>query len=58
METRWFAQQQTPWERGLGDVVHQNLAAPLHSHFGCFKVDLDAAAFQPATGHVRVRFLY
>ena len=44
METRWFAQGVTPWERSLGEVVHQNLIAPLHSHFGCFKVDLDAAS--------------
>ena len=38
METRWFSQAGTPWERSLGEVVHQNLVAPLHSHFGCFKV--------------------
>ena len=41
METRWFSQEQTPWERSLGEVVRRNLVAPLHSHFGCFKVDLD-----------------
>ena len=40
METRWFSQQQTPWERSLGEIVHANLAAPLHSHYGCFKVGL------------------
>ena len=41
METRWFAEGVNSWERDLGEVVHQNVAAPLHSHFGCFKVDLD-----------------
>ena len=41
METRWFAEGINSWERDLGEVVHQNVAAPLHSHFGCFKVDLD-----------------
>lgn len=42
METRWFSQKTTPWERSLGEIVHKNVAAPLHSHFGCFKVDLDS----------------
>ena len=27
----------------LGEIVRDNLAAPLHSHFGCFKVDLDGS---------------
>ena len=44
METRWFSQTTTPWERSLGEIVRDNLAAPLHSHFGCFKVDLDGSA--------------
>ena len=43
METRWFSPDTTPFERPLGEVVRTNLAAPLHSHFGCFKVDLDAS---------------
>lgn len=41
MEVRWFAQATNSWERDLGEIVHENVAAPLHSHFGCFKVDLD-----------------
>lgn len=44
METRWFSEAINPFERVLGEIVHENLAAPLHSHFGCFKVDLDSPA--------------
>jgi hypothetical protein len=42
METRWFSQARTGWERPLGEVVHRGLFSPLHSHFALFKVDLDA----------------
>ncbi|KAJ8606333.1 hypothetical protein CTAYLR_010605 [Chrysophaeum taylorii] len=37
METRYSE----PGESILGEIVHDRLAAPLHSHFASFKVDLD-----------------
>ena len=40
-EVRWYAGSLNPWETALGGIVHRNVAAPLHSHFGLFKVDLD-----------------
>ena len=51
METRWFSQAATPYERQLGEVVRANLVAPLHSHFGCFRVDLDGVAQFAHTDH-------
>ena len=40
-EIRWYSNQVNPWEKSLGEIVHHSVAAPLHSHFGTFKVDLD-----------------
>lgn len=41
-EVRWFNHGINSWERALGEVVHApGVAAPLHSHFGAFKIDLD-----------------
>ena len=41
-EVRWFNHGVNSWERDLGEVVHApGVAAPLHSHFGAFKIDLD-----------------
>eukprot|EP00946_MAST-07B_sp_MAST-7B-sp1_P005058 g5058.t1 len=41
-EVRWFNRGVNAWERDLGEVVHApGVAAPLHSHFGAFKLDLD-----------------
>jgi|EP00945_MAST-04E_sp_MAST-4E-sp1_P001062 hypothetical protein len=41
-EVRWFNKDINPWERDLGEVAHApGVAAPLHSHFGAFKIDLD-----------------
>jgi Cu2+-containing amine oxidase len=54
METRWFSQEHTPFERSLSEVVHTNLAAPLHSHFGCFKVDIDASPEGESFEHTKI----
>ena len=45
-ETRWYDALLTPEEGprphgSLSEVVKSNLVAPLHSHFGVFKLDLD-----------------
>lgn len=45
-ETRWYDALTTPEEGprahgSLSEIVRKNLAAPLHSHFGVFKLDLD-----------------
>ena len=40
-EIRWYSNQVNPWEKSLGEIAHHSVAAPLHSHFGTFKVDLD-----------------
>jgi len=45
-ETRWYDALKTPQEGprpngSLSEVVKSNLVAPLHSHFGVFKLDLD-----------------
>ena len=40
-EIRWYSHAVNPWERSLGDIAHDNVAAPLHSHLATFKVDLD-----------------
>lgn len=40
-EVRWYSNKINPWESSLGGIVHDNVAAPLHSHFGSFRVDLD-----------------
>lgn len=45
-ETRWHSALMTPEEGprahgSLSEILKKNLAAPLHSHFGAFKLDLD-----------------
>merc|ERR1719221_695960 len=54
METRWFAQGVNTFERSLSEIVRDHLAAPLHSHFGCFKVDLDMSEAGESLEHTHI----
>jgi Cu2+-containing amine oxidase len=40
-EIRWYGKDANAYEKSLSEIAHANVAAALHSHFGCFKVDLD-----------------
>jgi len=45
METRWFNPEFNSWESQLSTIVHQGLAAPLHSHLICVKADIDIGEY-------------